>query len=102
MGCDGVAMGSDICLVRGTVAYSGVNRDLRYDTRHATTVRPSVERVNLYLTGDYELTSSITAFGEVGFYGAESKANQPPVVNLNGLWIPRQQLLQPVRAGHLR
>lgn len=95
MGCDGVAMGSDICLVRGTVAYTGVNRDLRYDTRHAATVRPSVERANLYLTGDYELTSSVTAFGEVGFYAAESKANQPPVVNLNGLWIPASNYYNP-------
>jgi outer membrane receptor protein involved in Fe transport len=95
MGCDGVAMGNDICLLRGTVAYSGANRDLRYDTRHATTVRPSVERVNLYLTGEYELTSSLTAFGEAGFYAAESKANQPPVVNLNGLWIPASNYYNP-------
>lgn len=95
IGCDGVAMANDICLVRGTVAYSGVNRDMRYDTRYNTTVRPAVERVNLYLTGEYELTSSITAFGEVGFYGAESRATQPPVVNLNGLWIPASNFYNP-------
>ncbi|MDY6947754.1 MAG: TonB-dependent receptor [Pseudomonadota bacterium] len=95
MGCDGVAMANDICLVRGTVAYSGANRDLRYDTRHDTTVRPSVERVNVYLTGEYELSASLTAFGEVGFYGAESRATQPPVVNLNGLWIPASNYYNP-------
>lgn len=95
MGCTGVDMGDDVCLVRGTVAYSGANRDLRYDTRHGTTVRPSVERVNLYLTGEYELTSSITAFGEAGLYAAESKATQPPVVNLNALWIPTSNYYNP-------
>jgi len=95
MGCDGVNMGNDICLVRGTVAYSGANREMRYDTRHATTVRPSVERINTYLTGHIDLTSTLTAFGELGFYGAESHAVQPPVVNLNALWIPASNYYNP-------
>src|SRR5690606_3141600 len=73
-GCEGVPMGNDICLERGTVAYSSDKRDMRYDTRHGTTVRSAIQRVNLYLTGEYDLTSSLTAFGEVGFYGAESRA----------------------------
>ncbi|MGA0545125.1 TonB-dependent receptor domain-containing protein [Brevundimonas sp. VNH65] len=94
MGCTGVDMG-DICLVSGTVAYTGVNRDLRYDTRYGTTVRPSVERLNLFATGHYELTPNVTAFGEIGVYAAESKAIQPPVVNLNGLWIPASNYYNP-------
>ena len=94
MGCAGVDMG-DICLVSGTVAYTGVNRDLRYDTRYGTTVRPSVERLNLFATGHYELTPNVTAFGEIGVYAAESKAIQPPVVNLNGLWIPASNYYNP-------
>ncbi|ESQ79057.1 TonB-dependent receptor domain-containing protein [Asticcacaulis sp. YBE204] len=94
-GCVGASVGNDICLVSGTVAYTGVNREMRYDTRHGTTVRPSVERVNLYATGHYELTSTLTAFGEVGFYAAESQAIQPPVVNLNALWIPASNYWNP-------
>ena len=94
MGCAGVDLG-DICLVSGTVAYNGVNRDLRYDTRYGTTVRPSAERINLYLTGHYELTPNVTAFGEFGVYAAESKAIQPAVVNLNGLWIPASNYYNP-------
>lgn len=93
-GCAGVDLG-DVCLVSGTVAYTGVNRDMRYDTRYGTSVRPSVERINLYLTGHYELTPNITAFGEFGVYAAESKAIQPPVVNLNALWIPASNYYNP-------
>ena len=93
-GCTGADLG-DICLVSGTVAYTGVNREMRYDTRHGTTVRPSVERLNFYATGHYELTPNITAFGEIGVYAAESRAIQPPVVNLNGLWIPASNYYNP-------
>jgi len=94
MGCTGVDLG-DVCLVSGTVAYTGVNRDLRYDTRYGTTVRPTVERLNLFATGHYELTPNITAFGELGLYAAESNAIQPAVVNLNGLWIPATNYYNP-------
>jgi len=94
-GCTGVDFGNDICLVSGTVAYSGANRDMRYDTRYGTTVRPSVERLNVYVTGRYELTPTLTAFGELGFYAAESRAIQPPVVNLNSLWIPASNYWNP-------
>ncbi|MFJ6024616.1 TonB-dependent receptor plug domain-containing protein [Brevundimonas sp. NPDC092305] len=91
----GVITTTNLCLTSGTVAYTGVNRDMRFDTRVGTTVRPSVERLNVYATGRYELTPSIEAFGEVGFYGAESVAIQPPVVNLNGLWIPATNYYNP-------
>lgn len=91
----GVITTTGLCLTSGTVAYTGVNRDMRFDTRVGTTVRPSVERLNVYATGRYELTPSIEAFGEVGFYGAESVAIQPPVVNLNGLWIPATNYYNP-------
>ena len=93
-GCAGVDLGA-ICLVSGTVAYTGVNREMRFDTRQGTTVRPSVERGNVFLTGSYELTPSIEAFGEFGLYAAESKAIQPAVVNLNPIWIPATNYWNP-------
>lgn len=94
IGCTGVDLG-DICLVSGTVAYSGANREMRYDTRHGTTVRPSVERANIFLTGTYELNANVEAFAEVGLYAAESRAIQPPVVNLNPIWIPASNYWNP-------
>ena len=94
-GCAGVNYNNGLCLVSGTVAYNGVNRDMRYDTRVGTSVRSAIERINVHATGTYELTPSVEAFGEIGFYGAESVAIQPPVINLNGLWIPANNYWNP-------
>jgi outer membrane receptor protein involved in Fe transport len=68
---------------------------MRYDTRHETTVRPSVERLNFFLTGRYDLTDNVEAFGEIGYYSAHSRAVQPPVVNLNQIWIPASNYYNP-------
>ena len=93
-GC-GVDVGGDICLSSGNHNFNTTNRDMRYDTRHETTVRPSVERLNLFLTGRYDLTDSVEAFGEIGYYSAHSRAVQPPVVNLNQIWIPASNYYNP-------
>lgn len=93
-GCVGYDYG-DTCLVQGALAYNSTNREMRYDTRWGTTVRPSVERLNLYATGRFEVTSSVEAFFEAGFYSADSRAVQPPVVNLNRLWIPASNYWNP-------
>lgn len=93
-GC-GVDVGGDICLSSGNHNFNTTNRDMRYDTRHETTVRPSVERLNLFLTGRYDLTDNVEAFGEIGFYSAHSRAVQPPVVNLNQIWIPASNYYNP-------
>ncbi|MGV8928825.1 MAG: TonB-dependent receptor plug domain-containing protein, partial [Brevundimonas sp.] len=94
-GCVGVNLNNGICLVQNNGSYNGDIRELRYDTRYGTTVRSAVERVNVFLSGHYELTPSVEAFGEIGFYGAESRAIQPPVVNLNDIWIPASNYYNP-------
>ena len=93
-GC-GVNVGNDICIASGNHNFNTTNREMRYDTRHETTVRPSVERLNLFLTGRYDLTDNIEAFGEIGYYSAHSRAVQPPVVNLNQIWIPASNYYNP-------
>ena len=93
-GC-GVSVGNDICIASGNHNFNTTNREMRYDTRHETTVRPSVERLNLFLTGRYDLTDTAEAFGEIGYYSAHSRAVQPPVVNLNQIWIPASNYYNP-------
>jgi len=93
-GC-GVAFGDGLCLASGNHNFNTTNREMRYDTRHGTTVRPSVERLNAYLTGHYDLNDSVEAFGEIGLYRAVSEAVQPPVVNLNSIWIPASNYWNP-------
>ncbi|WP_312598978.1 TonB-dependent receptor domain-containing protein [Brevundimonas sp.] len=93
-GC-GVNVGNDICIASGNHAFNTTNRDMRYDTRVGTTVRPSVERMNVFLTGRYDITPDVEAFGEIGYYSANSRAVQPPVVNLNQIWIPASNYYNP-------
>ena len=90
-----VNLNNGLCLVQGAGSFNSDIRELRYDTRDGTTIRSDLQRTNIYLTGHYELTPTITAFGEVGFYGAESRAVQPPVVNLNRIWIPASNYWNP-------
>ena len=94
-GC-GIGIGDGLCIASGNHAFNTVNRDMRYDTRHKTTVRPSVERINAYATGRFSLTDDVEAFGELGLYHAVSEAVQPPVVNLNAIWIPASNYWNPL------
>jgi outer membrane receptor protein involved in Fe transport len=93
-GC-GVVFGPGLCLTSGNHNFNTTNREMRYDTRFGTTVRPSVERVNLFLTGHHEIDDDLQAFGEFGLYDARSEAVQPPVVNLNAIWIPASNYWNP-------
>ncbi|MBX9574067.1 MAG: TonB-dependent receptor [Caulobacteraceae bacterium] len=93
-GC-GVNVGGGVCISSGNHNFNTTNREMRYDTRFGTTVRPTVERLNVFFTGRYELDNGVEAFGEVGFYAAESRAVQPPVVNLNQIWIPASNYWNP-------
>ena len=94
-GCNGAPLDGGLCLVSGVTAYNSTNREMRYDTRVGTTVRSSIERLNLFASGYYELTDNVEFFGELGFYAAESHAIQPPVINLNDLWIPASNYWNP-------
>lgn len=95
-GCTGgINYGTGLCLLSGNHNFNSTNREMRYDTRYLTTVRPSVERINTYLTGYRELSEDLEFFGEIGYYGARSEALQPPVVNLNAIWIPASNYWNP-------
>ncbi|RDE07497.1 TonB-dependent receptor [Sphingomonas aracearum] len=77
-GCN-AAIGNAVCIQSGTQATSGVDRNLRYDAGAAgTSVIPRLDRVNLFLTGNYELSEDITAYTELGFYKAKTRAVQSP------------------------
>lgn len=99
-GC-GVNVGNDICIASGNHNFNTTNREMRYDTRNGTTVRPSVERFNAFATGRYDFENGVEAFGEIGFYSAHSRAVQPPVVNLNSIWIPSTNYYNPFGAATL-
>ena len=85
----------DVCLGSGALNFNGVQRELRFDTAPGTTILPDTQRLNIFVTGRYDLTDSITAFGEIGFYTADTHRVQPPVINLNTLVIPASNYWNP-------
>lgn len=86
-GCQ-VAFVSGTCLDDGSAAVSGADRDLRFDTNAwNTTVIPELKRVNLFLTGKYDITENLRFFGEVGYYTATTHATQTSTATLSSLPI---------------
>jgi iron complex outermembrane receptor protein len=87
------------CLGTGSLATSGANRDARYDTPVAdqTTVIPGLDRLNLFLTGHYDVAPGVTIYGEAGYYRAVTRnvvnstytlSSQPIVVPASNYWNP--------------
>jgi iron complex outermembrane receptor protein len=75
-----VSVGSGISLDDAAPATSGDDRNLRYDAAASDlSVMPELKRLNVFLTGNYEVTDNITAFGEIGVYSAKTSAYQAPV-----------------------
>lgn len=86
---------ADLCLVNTALATTGAFRDLRYDTAVGTTVMPGVKRYNAFANGHYDLTDDLTLFGEFGYYRSDTVRIQPPVINLNRIWIPATNYYNP-------
>ena len=86
---------ANICLGSGALNFNGVQRDLRFDTAPGTTILPDTQRLNIFLQGHYDINDSVTAFGELGYYTADTQRIQPPVINLNTLTIPTTNYWNP-------
>ncbi|WP_454760557.1 TonB-dependent receptor plug domain-containing protein [Caulobacter segnis] len=72
-------VGNGISIDDGAPATSGDDRNLRYDGAASDlTVMPALKRLNVFVTGHYDVTDTITAFGEVGVYHAKTRAYQAP------------------------
>lgn len=82
-------IGGGYCIDDGSIATSGDDRNLRFDSPAAydTTVIPEVERLNLFLTGNYDVTDELTAFGELGYYTATTHSSQSSTGTLSSMPI---------------
>ncbi|GAA4778015.1 TonB-dependent receptor [Stakelama sediminis] len=89
-----------MCIAKGSLSY-GRNRELRFDNAVGTTVKPSVDRINLYATGHYDFTDHLTGFVEAGYYRAVTHAIQPPVIALNDITVPASNYWNPFGATTL-
>ena len=98
-GC-GAALGSGLCLKSGTTVDSRLYSD---SAAQGLTVMPEVERLNVFVTGKYRLNDSVEAFGELGYYHAETTAWQAPISTLSSivLTIPKTNYYNPFGATTL-
>ncbi len=90
-GACATALPNGLCLATGAASTgaTGADRNLRFDSAGTfnPSVMPELERVNLFLTGKYDLTDDLRAFGEIGYYTATTHAVQTSTTNLSGLPI---------------
>lgn len=91
-------LGNGICIDDGTNT-AAADRNLRFDAPHAfnTDVMPSLKRLNLFLTGHYQITDGLEFFGEAGYYLATTRSVQastgtlssgPLVIPASNYWNP--------------
>ena len=96
-GCQ-TGIGNGLCIDDGTNS-AAADRNLRYDAPYAlnTDVMPTVRRLNLFLTGHYDLTDGLEFFGEAGYYLANTRSIQsstgtlssgPLVIPASNYWNP--------------
>ncbi|MBB4101327.1 TonB-dependent receptor domain-containing protein [Sphingomonas kyeonggiensis] len=90
-----VAINADTCLGSGTRATASTLRSERFDTRPGTTVTPSIDRYNSFASAHYDISDSLTVYGEAGFYYAETTRIQPPTINLNAIVVPASNYWNP-------
>jgi len=85
-GCQAQLPGG-ICIDDGARAIGAADRELRWDTQANWPIHviPRLTRHNLFLSGDYELTDSVTAFGEFGYYDATTHSIQDSVFSVSAI-----------------
>lgn len=86
---------SNVCYGTGTRATASTLRSERYDTRTGTTVTPSFNRYNSFLTAHYDVSDRVTLYTELGYYRADTHRIQPPTINLNAIVIPASNYWNP-------
>ena len=98
-GCN-AALGNGLCLKSGTAVDSRLYSDT---AAQGLTVMPEVERLNVFLNGKFRLNDSVEAFGELGYYQAETTAWQAPISTLSSiiLTIPKTNFYNPFGATTL-
>jgi len=81
-GCQ-IQRGGGVCLDDGSRATAAADRNTRYDSNtFASAIIPKLERYNSFLTGRYQVTEGVEAYGELGYYLAKTVSDQDPVFTI--------------------
>lgn len=93
-----------LCLDDGTRATAGADRNLRYDSAtYPLSLLPSLVRRNVFASGHYALSDDVEAYGELGWYQANTRALQSPVFTIGStkVVIPASNYWNPFGATTL-
>ncbi|NQE61354.1 TonB-dependent receptor domain-containing protein [Caulobacter sp. RHG1] len=90
-------LANGLCLGTGNLATGSTANAYRYNApqNDATTIAPEIKRQNLFLNGHYDISDTLTAYGEVGFYHATSEALTTQGTSLVVIGVPASNYWNP-------
>jgi len=96
VGC-GAQLGNGLCLGTGNLATGSTANFLRYNApqNDATTVAPKISRQNVFLNGHFDLSETLTAYGEIGLYQAQSEGLTTQGTSLVAIGVPASNYFNP-------
>ena len=91
----------DFYMVDGSVRFGGLPRSLRFDFAPYRYLVPDTERYNFYTKFDHQTESSLSFFGDLSYYQADSLTASAPVAisgsSNHDLFVPAQNYYNPFR-----
>jgi outer membrane receptor protein involved in Fe transport len=90
-------LANGLCLGTGNLATGSTANAYRYNApqNDATTVAPKISRQNVFFNGHYDLSDTLTAYGEVGLYHAQSEGRTTQGTSLVAIGVPASNYYNP-------
>ncbi|CAN5271229.1 TonB-dependent receptor [soil metagenome] len=90
-------LANGLCLGTGNLATGSTANFLRYNAprNDATTVAPKISRQNVFINGHYDITDTLTAYGELGLYHAASEGLTTQGTSLVAIGVPASNYYNP-------
>jgi outer membrane receptor protein involved in Fe transport len=93
--------GPGICYDNATLATTGEDRNLRYDTNTERTIQSDLQRLNLFGFINHDFSDTLSFFGEVGYYKADTASIREQETSLANqrLIVPANNPYNPIGSG---
>ena len=90
-------LGNGLCLGTGNLATGSTANAYRYNApqNDAITVAPKISRQNVFLNGHYDISETLTAYGELGLYHAKSEGRTTQGTSLVAIGVPASNYYNP-------
>ena len=90
-------LGNGLCLGTGNLATGSTANAYRYNApqNDAITVAPKISRQNVFFNGHYDISETLTAYGELGLYHAKSEGRTTQGTSLVAIGVPASNYYNP-------